>query len=93
MISYTQLFHQSPPGRGSVFAGFKGAYFLYDDHLMITFNYREGSHAVTLAELEESGFGSDLEMSAADDPKHDRSAAGGSGDSGAKHRLVPEGHP
>ncbi len=44
---------------------FVNAIFLYDDHLTITFNYKEGSHTVTLAELEESGFGSDLEMSGA----------------------------
>ena len=44
---------------------FVNAIFLYDDHLTITFNYKEGTHTITLAELEESGFGSDLEMSGA----------------------------
>ena len=36
--------------------------FLYENHLTIAFNYKKRTHTVTLAELQESGFGSDLEM-------------------------------
>ena len=39
---------------------FVNAIFLYDDKLVITFNYKEGTKTITFAELEESALRSDL---------------------------------
>jgi len=39
---------------------FVNAIFLYDDKLVITFNYKNGTKTVTFAELEESGIISDM---------------------------------
>lgn len=38
---------------------FVNAIFLYDDKMVITFNYKEQSKTITFADLEESGLGSD----------------------------------
>ena len=38
---------------------FVNAIYLFDDYLVITFNYKEGTKRVTFAEIEEA-FGSDL---------------------------------
>ncbi len=39
---------------------FVNAVYLYDDHMIITFNYKDGSKTITLAELEKSALGSDI---------------------------------
>ncbi len=39
---------------------FVNAIFLYEDKLVITFNYKNGTKTVTFAELEESGIISDM---------------------------------
>lgn len=39
---------------------FVNAVYLYDDRMIITFNYKDGSRTITLAELEKSAFGSDI---------------------------------
>ena len=38
---------------------FVNAIYLFDDYLVITFNYKEGTKTITFAEIEEA-FGSDL---------------------------------
>ena len=44
---------------------FVNAVFVFDDHITITFNYKDGTQTVTFAELEESGLGSDIKSLAA----------------------------
>lgn len=39
---------------------FVNAVYLYDDRMIITFNYKDGSKTITLAELEKSALGSDI---------------------------------
>ena len=39
---------------------FVNAIFLYDDKMVITFNYREQTKTITFADLEKSGIGSDI---------------------------------
>ncbi len=43
---------------------FVNAIYLYDDKMVITFNYKEGSETVSLSEIEKSDLGSDLTSSA-----------------------------
>ncbi len=43
---------------------FVNAIYLYDDKMVITFNYKEGSETVSLSEIEKSDLGSDLTTSA-----------------------------
>ena len=49
---------------------FVNAIFLYDDKLVITFNYKNGTKTVTFAELEESGIISDMDSTG--EPKKSR---------------------
>ncbi len=44
---------------------FINAIFLYDDKMVITFNYREQTKTITFADLEKSGIGSDISAVAA----------------------------
>ena len=44
---------------------FVNAIFLYDDKMVITFNYREQTKTITFADLEKSGIGSDINAVAA----------------------------
>ena len=44
---------------------FVNAIFLYDDKMVITFNYKEQTKTITFADLEESGLGSDINAVAA----------------------------
>ncbi len=44
---------------------FVNAIFLYDDKMVITFNYREQTKTITFADLEKSGIGSDISAVAA----------------------------
>ena len=48
---------------------FVNAIYLFDDRLVITFNYKEGTKTITFAEIEEV-FGSDLSLFSA--PKNRR---------------------
>ena len=48
---------------------FVNAIFLYDDKMVITFNYKEQSKTITFADLEESGLGSDNTALAAPRPR------------------------
>ena len=41
---------------------FVNAVYLYDDRMIITFNYKDGSRTITLAELEKSALGSDINV-------------------------------
>lgn len=41
---------------------FVNAVFVYDDRIVFTFNYKDGSKTITLAELEKSGLGSDTAL-------------------------------
>lgn len=41
---------------------FVNAVYLYDDRMIITFNYKDGSKTITLAELEKSALGSDINV-------------------------------
>ena len=50
---------------------FVNAIYLFDDYLVITFNYKEGTKTITFAEIEEA-FGSDLSSLTA--PKNSRSS-------------------
>jgi len=43
---------------------FVNAVYLYDDRIVLTFNYKDGSKTVTMGEIE-GGFGSDLTTSLA----------------------------
>lgn len=44
---------------------FINSVYLYDDRMVITFNYKDGSKTITLEEIENSAFGSDLTSLAA----------------------------
>ena len=44
---------------------FVNAIFLYDDKMVITFNYKEQTKTITFADLEKSGIGSDINAVAA----------------------------
>ncbi len=48
---------------------FVNAIFLYDDKMIITFNYREQTKTITFADLEKSGIGSDINAVAAPRPR------------------------
>lgn len=48
---------------------FVNAIFLYDDKIVITFNYREQTKTITFADLEKSGIGSDINAVAAPRPR------------------------
>ena len=54
---------------------FINAIFLYDDRVIITFNYKDGTKEVTFKDLRESGLGSDLTALAA--PKNPFAYANG----------------
>jgi hypothetical protein len=41
---------------------FVNSVYVYDDHAVITFNYKDGSKTVSLAEVEASGMGSSLSL-------------------------------
>lgn len=43
---------------------FVNAVYLYDDRMIITFNYKDGLKTITLAELEKSALGSDINVPA-----------------------------
>lgn len=49
---------------------FVNAIFLYDDRIMFTFNYKDGTKTINFTELEKSGLGSDINALAA--PEEDR---------------------
>ena len=51
--------------RRRLIVSFVNAIFLYDDKMVITFNYREQTKAITFADLEKSGIGSDINAHAA----------------------------
>ena len=41
---------------------FVNSVYVYDDHAVITFNYRDGTKAVSFKEVEDSGMGSSLSL-------------------------------
>ncbi len=53
---------------------FVNAIYLFDDYLVITFNYKEGTKRVTFAEIEEV-FGSDLSSLTAPEKKNEAFAS------------------
>ena len=46
--------------RRKLIDSFINAIFLYDDKMVITFNYKDGTKEITLKDLKESGLGSDI---------------------------------
>ena len=46
--------------RRKLIDSFINAIFLYDDRMVITFNYKDGTREITLKDLESSGLGSDI---------------------------------
>lgn len=54
--------------RRKLIDSFINAIFLYDDRMVITFNYKDGTKEVTFKDLEKSGLGSDLTALAAPYP-------------------------
>lgn len=51
--------------RRKLIDSFVNAIFLYDDKMVITFNYKEQTKTITFADLEKSGIGSDINAHAA----------------------------
>ena len=58
-IKYRKLNMKQLDHRRRLIDSFVNAIHLFDDYLVITFNYKEGTKRVTFAEIEEA-FGSDL---------------------------------
>jgi len=59
LIKYRKLNMKQLDHRRRLIDSFVNAIYLFDDYLVITFNYKEGTKRVTFAEIEEA-FGSDL---------------------------------
>ena len=59
LIKYLKLNMKQLDHRRRLIDSFVNAIYLFDDYLVITFNYKEGTKRVTFAEIEEA-FGSDL---------------------------------
>ena len=59
LIKYRKLNMKQLDHRRRLIDSFVNAIYLFDDYLVITFNYKEGTKWVTFAEIEEA-FGSDL---------------------------------
>ena len=58
-IKYRKLNMKQLDHRRRLIDSFVNAIYLFDDYLVITFNYKEGTKRITFAEIEEA-FGSDL---------------------------------
>jgi len=67
LVKYRKLNMKQLDHRRRLIDSFVNAIYLFDDYLVITFNYKEGTKRVTFAEIEEA-FGSDLSSLTA--PKH-----------------------
>ena len=59
LIKYRKLNMKQLDHRRRLIDSFVNAIYLFDDYLVITFNYKEGTKTITFAEIEEA-FGSDL---------------------------------
>ena len=59
LTKYRKLNMKQLDHRRRLIDSFVNAIYLFDDYLVITFNYKEGTKRVTFAEIEEA-FGSDL---------------------------------
>ncbi len=59
LIKYRKLNMKQLDHRRRLIDSFVNAIYLFDDYLVITFNYKEGAKTITFAEIEEV-FGSDL---------------------------------
>ena len=59
LIKYRKLNMKQLDHRRRLIDSFVNAIYLFDDYLVITFNYKEGTKTITFAEIEEV-FGSDL---------------------------------
>ena len=69
LTKYRNLNVKQLDHRRRLIDSFVNAIYLFDDYLVITFNYKEGTKTITFAEIEET-FGSDLSLLTA--PKNDR---------------------
>jgi hypothetical protein len=69
LIKYRKLNMKQLDHRRRLIDSFVNAIYLFDDYLVITFNYKEGTKTITFAEIEEA-FGSDLSSLTA--PKKNR---------------------
>ena len=61
LIKYRKLNMKQLDHRRRLIDSFVNAIYLFDDRLVITFNYKEGTETITFAEIEEV-FGSDLSL-------------------------------
>ena len=61
LIKYRKLNMKQLDHRRRLIDSFVNAIYLFDDYLVITFNYKEGTKTITFAEIEEA-FGSDLSL-------------------------------
>ena len=59
LTKYRKLNMKQLDHRRRLIDSFVNAIYLFDDYLVITFNYKEGTKTITFAEIEEA-FGSDL---------------------------------
>lgn len=66
LIKYRKLNMKQLDHRRRLIDSFVNAIYLFDDYLVITFNYKEGTKTITFAEIEEA-FGSDLSSLTAPD--------------------------
>ena len=69
LTKYRKLNMKQLDHRRRLIDSFVNAIYLFDDYLVITFNYKEGTKTITFAEIEEA-FGSDLSSLTA--PENDR---------------------
>ena len=51
--------------RRTLINNFVNSVFLFEDRMVITFNFKDGTETITFADLEKSALGSDLKMSGA----------------------------
>ncbi|MEE1116511.1 MAG: hypothetical protein UH851_06645, partial [Clostridia bacterium] len=72
LTKYRKLNMKQLDHRRRLIDSFVNAIYLFDDYLVITFNYKEGTKTITFAEIEEA-FGSDLSSLTA--PKQKRMAS------------------
>ncbi|MBQ9759842.1 MAG: recombinase family protein, partial [Clostridia bacterium] len=59
LIKYRKLNMKQLDHRRRLIDSYVNASYLFDDYLVITFNYKEGTKTITFAEIEKA-FGSDL---------------------------------
>ena len=69
LIKYCKLNMKQLDHRRRLIDSFVNAIYLFDDYLVITINYKEGTKTITFAEIEEA-FGSDLSSLTAPTKKH-----------------------